>query len=204
MLEVHSLAFEYGDKPLFKRIEFKVNKGQFCQIRGRNGVGKSTLLRLIAGLFTPLRGQIHYDGQNIFANIFAYQQKICYLGHKIGISPFLTVEENCNLNWFHRKKSLNSFEFFLKKFGLESVANKLCAHLSLGQKQRVGLLRLAMTEAPLWLLDEPFAALDQEAIALLMELFEDHLKREGQILLISHQEFILNWKNSFYYDLSPS
>lgn len=190
MLTVHGLSFHYPDKPLLSQVEFELARGQLLHIYGNNGVGKSTLLKLLAGLLQPQIGTIHYNHQAIFTNLSDYQQQLCYVGHKSAINPLLTVTENCKFDAHWGRKP---FDFFalLQEFSLAPLADDKVGYLSAGQQRRVGLLRLAMTDAPLWLLDEPLAALDQATIALWMRYFTKHLSQGGQIVLTSHQPLSL-------------
>ncbi|KTC81336.1 cytochrome c biogenesis heme-transporting ATPase CcmA [Legionella brunensis] len=186
MLEIRALGFDYQDKPLLSQVTFTLKAGQLLHLRGSNGAGKTTLLRLLAGLLNPLEGEIHYEGQPIMNNLTAYQQQLCYVGHRTGINPLLTVEENCffDMHWGRRDIDLSAL---LKDFGLHGLRDEISAHLSAGQRRRVGLLRIVMTNARLWLLDEPLVALDKEAINRFMQTLENHLYQGGQIILTSHQ-----------------
>lgn len=186
MLELRALSFDYHDKPLLKNINFSLAVGQLMHLRGNNGSGKTTLMRLIAGLLQPEKGDIYYKGVSIQQDLPSYQQQLCYVGHRAGINPLLTVKENCflDLHWQRREIGLDEL---LASFGLEQLADQPCFYLSAGQRRRVGLLRLAMTDARLWLLDEPLTALDNEAITDLMCLLESHLTQGGQVILTSHQ-----------------
>ncbi|OCH97410.1 cytochrome c biogenesis heme-transporting ATPase CcmA [Legionella jamestowniensis] len=186
MLEVRELCFDYQDKPLLCQITFSVEEGQLLHLRGNNGAGKTTLLRLLAGLLSPREGEIYFNSQPIAKNLFEYQHQLCYLGHRTGINPLLTVKENCFFDMHWGRAEIN-FDELVKRFGLSELQHERCGHLSAGQKRRVGLLRLAMTDAHLWLLDEPFVALDKEAIELVIISIENHLASGGLIVLTSHQ-----------------
>lgn len=186
MLEVHALSFAYPEQPVFDNIEFSLAKGQLLYLRGNNGTGKTTLLRLLAGLLCPDAGLIQYDGQNIRHELND-PHKICYVGHKPGFSSLLSVRENClyDLQNAGQKENLDQY---LAYFALQAFADKPCMQLSVGQRRRVALLRLLMTSAKLWLLDEPLIALDEQMINLLMSILETHLKKGGLIVLTSHQQ----------------
>ncbi|ASQ46322.1 cytochrome c biogenesis heme-transporting ATPase CcmA [Legionella clemsonensis] len=186
MLEVRELCFDYQDKPLLNKITFAVKEGQLLHLRGNNGAGKTTLLRLLAGLLHPLEGEIYFDGQPIGKNLSNYQHQLCYLGHRTGINPLLTVKENCFFDMHWGRKKIN-FNRVVERFGLAEFQNDICGHLSAGQRRRVGLLRLTMTDAPLWLLDEPLVALDKDATELIITSINNHLSSGGLIVLTSHQ-----------------
>jgi heme exporter protein A len=190
MLDLSALSFDYHDKPLLTEVQFSLAAGQLMHLRGANGAGKTTLLKLLAGLLQPIEGEIRYDGEDINKNLGAYQRKLCYVGHKSGINPLLTVRENCyfDLHWGRR---LLTFDYLIEGFGLQDLSDEPCYLLSAGQRRRVGLLRIAMTDASLWLLDEPLIALDADAIETLMTCLENHIEQGGQVILTSHQNLPL-------------
>lgn len=187
MLKVSALSFDYEDVPLFNQVSFTVKPGQLLHLRGRNGVGKTTLLKLLAGLLHPNAGQIFCGEQLIQEDLAAYQQNLCYLGHKPGLSALLTIRENYKFGLYEQYKT-DHFENYLHQFDLITIADKPCGQLSLGQRRRASLLRLMMTKARLWLLDEPFTSLDKEAVAVVMQKISDHLKGQGMVIMTSHQD----------------
>lgn len=191
MLDVLALSFDYQSKPLLNKVQFSLAAGQLLHLRGSNGTGKTTLLKLLAGLLQPKEGEIHYWGKSISKNRISYQQQLCYVGHKPGLNLLLTVRENCFFDMHWGRRSL-TFDNFLAGFGLQDLRDVPCFHLSAGQRRRVGLLRIAMTHAKLWLLDEPLVALDAEAILTLMTCLENHLAEGGQVILTSHQKLSLS------------
>lgn len=190
MLQVIHLDFNYVDKQVLSDIGFSVPLGTLLHLRGSNGCGKTTLLKLLAGILSPERGEIRYGNQPIKNDLAAYQQQICYVGHKTGVSQLLTARENYRFE-LHRDKSSLSFEEMIKLFSLQGLEDIPCNLLSVGQRRRVALLRLLMSKAPLWLLDEPLVALDKEAIASLINVITNHLHCGGQVVLTSHQDLPL-------------
>lgn len=186
MLDLVSLSFDYFDKPLLREVQFSVTSGQLLHLRGANGAGKTTLLKLLAGLLQPQKGDILFESKSISKDLVSYQQQLCYIGHKAGINPLLTVKENCffDLHWERQPIALDKL---LADFSLSDLGDEPCYHLSAGQKRRVGLLRLMMSNAKLWLLDEPLVALDQHAILNLMTYLENHLAQGGLVIFTSHQ-----------------
>ncbi|KTD47355.1 heme exporter protein CcmA [Legionella rubrilucens] len=187
MLDVINLAYDYDYHPVFNGVQWTLAQGELLHLRGGNGAGKTTLLRLLAGLTQPISGEIRFKGCPVEENKAAYQQALCYVGHKPGLSAALTVSENCLFDP-HWPRSRVPLEALLAEHGLHHLADQPCSHLSAGQRRRVSLLRLAMTDAPLWLLDEPLVALDDDAIELLVNLMNTHLQQDGMIVLTSHQE----------------
>jgi len=190
MLEVINLNFDYSDKLLLQDVQFSVADGTLLHLRGANGAGKTTLLKLLAGILLPGYGDIRYQGVSIQDDLAAYQHQICYVGHKAGVSLCLTVRENCQ---FELKSTVDATRIteLLQLLSLHGLQDTLCGLLSMGQLRRVGLLRLLMSEASLWLLDEPLVALDQQAVTLLMSSLTDHLAQSGQVVLTSHQSLPL-------------
>ncbi|KTD25479.1 heme exporter protein CcmA [Legionella lansingensis] len=200
MLEVTALSFDYQDKPLLHQVEFTLQQGQLLHLRGGNGAGKTTLLRLLAGLLCPLSGDIRYQGRLIHEDLTSYHQKLCFVGHRTGINQLLTVKENCLFDMHWGRKDID-FEALLERFGLSGFENEVCSHLSAGQRRRVGLLRTAMTDAKLWLLDEPLVALDAKAVKIFMDILENHLHNRGLAIVTSHQPLPLSTGNCVEYVL---
>lgn len=190
MLDVINLDFDYTDAPLLQSVNFTLSAGALLHLRGVNGSGKTTLLKLLAGLLHPQRGEIRYDGRSIHENMPQYQQKICYVGHKTGVSHILTVQEafRFELQFQDQTASLNDV---LSDFHLQGFEDVPCGLLSVGQRRRVALMRLLASPASLWLLDEPLVALDHKGVNILMSCIERHLTKGGQIILTSHQNLPL-------------
>ena len=194
MLEVMNMAFDYPEKSVLQGVDLVVNPGTLLHLCGANGSGKTTLLKLLAGLLHPTEGDIRFRGNSISKALSDYQQQLCYVGHKTGISLLLTVRENCQ---FELRRQLNTppLDELIPLFSLEGLEDIPCYLLSVGQRRRVGLLRLLMSDAPIWLLDEPLVALDKETITSLMQLLDKHLSRGGLVVLSSHQNLPLRHEN---------
>ena len=188
MLKVSGLSFDYQDKPLLDQVSFQVLPGQVLHLRGKNGAGKTTLLQLLAGLIEPHQGQIDFQNQPIHSQLSNYQKQLVYIGHKPGFNASLTVRENYQANLLEPSKRA-AFEDYLAHLGLIDLGDTLCAQLSLGQRRRVSLLRLGLSDAKLWLLDEPMSALDQASVSLLMGCIARHIENQGAVIMTSHQGF---------------
>lgn len=186
MLDVIELDFDYQEQPLLKKVTFHLPSAGLLHLRGSNGAGKTTLLKLIAGLYQPLQGEIRCLGQNIATHLAAYQRQICFVGHKTGINPYLSLRENCSFDIHYRDRDTN-IEELVSIFKLDNHLDSPCGLLSAGQRRQVGLLRLWMSDAKLWLLDEPLVALDDAALAIIMGKIEQHRHQGGAVLLTSHQ-----------------
>ena len=200
MLEVNHLSFDYNDKPLLQDVHFTVKPGQLLHLQGHNGAGKTTLLKLLAGLLHPAEGEIRYQHRLINDDLADYQQSMCYVGHKAGISQVLTVRENCQFE-LQRGPHCMPFEELINRFSLTGLEDVPCGLLSMGQRRRVGLMRILMSDVSLWLLDEPLVALDQDAVMILMDCFGQHLEKGRQIVLTSHQPLPLLDKDCLDYCL---
>lgn len=189
MLIVQDLYFDYQDQAILRNVNFSVNGGELLHVKGENGSGKTTLLRLLAGLMEPWQGQIKYDGQPITEHPAFYQHNIAYVGHKHGLHPLLTVKENC---FYHHGWQKTRFYELLNSFSLKEQVDIPFYRLSAGQKRRAALLRLCMSKARLWLLDEPLTALDNNTVLLFATIMHEHCATGGLIVLTSHQDLPLS------------
>ena len=187
MLETTALACERGGRRLFSDLGFALGAGELLRVRGANGTGKTTLLRALAGLTRAADGTVRWRGKD---RDWDFGREMLFLGHAPALKDDLTVFENfsfaCQLSLLKEEKSA------LEMLGIARLADLPAKFLSQGQRKRVALARLAVSSSvPLWLLDEPFAALDEEAIGAVRGLIETHLQSGGLVVLTSHQEFPL-------------
>lgn len=177
---------------LFSQLDFCLQAGELWQITGANGAGKSTLLRMLAGLMQPHEGQVYFNGEPLSAAGGDFHQQLLFIGHKAAVKPELTALENA---FWQRRLAGNAGAQLgddrdwdvLEQLGLLGLEEELTGKLSAGQQRRVALSRLWCTEAPLWILDEPFTALDVHGIDLLQQRFKQHLAANGSIIMTSHQ-----------------
>ncbi|MDP3704401.1 MAG: cytochrome c biogenesis heme-transporting ATPase CcmA [Legionellaceae bacterium] len=202
MLELKNLSFDYPDEgfnhriaPLLHDVCFGLKSGSMLHLRGNNGSGKTTLLKLLAGLVPPLEGTIYYRGQCVAKQLAMYQEQLCYVGHKAGISQALTVLENCRFDLQYARSDSTVLSGLLRRFSLYELKDVPCHVLSAGQRRRVGLLRLMLSNAKLWLLDEPLVALDQDSIEILMVCLNEHVQKGGGVVLTSHQRLPLDMRD---------
>lgn len=194
MLEVQGLTCFRQDRCLFADLDFNLNAGDICQIEGPNGAGKSTLLRALLGLFRPDEGQILWQKQPVAKQQELFFQDVLYLGHKFAISADLTPLQNLE-SWLqlHSTKQ-QDFEFALKQVGLAELQDIPCHSLSAGQHRRVALARLWLSAAKLWVLDEPFTAIDKAGVKMLQQKFQQHMEQGGIILITTHQDLSLQFE----------
>ena len=163
--------------------------GQWLYVTGANGVGKTSLLRMVCGLATVDAGSILWNGLSIHAQPEAYRQDLCYLGHLNALQESMTVDENLSFTSALGGLAPNPAQRHevLTRFGLRGRSRQLVRHLSQGQKRRVALSRLALSPAALWVLDEPYVAMDEAGVQMLADLIAGHLAKGGLAVLTSHQ-----------------
>lgn len=189
LLAVADLECIRGDNLLFTDLNFQLRPGQLLQIEGANGSGKTSLLRILAGLSLASEGAVLWDGVDILKQRPVYFAQMAYLGHTLGVKADLSPLENLRI-----ALALAGIVFdegkvcaVLDNVGLAGREDIPARSLSAGQKQRVALARLLACPAKLWIIDEPFTALDVSGVALVRSLLEAHLERGGMAVLTSHQ-----------------
>jgi len=189
-LDVNKLQCTRGDRELFTNLSFTLEKGQLMMLEGRNGSGKTTLLRALCGLYLPDEGEILWQGKTIKKQDEDYRQELLYLGHLNAIKADLTVLENLRFNTLLAGESVSDDDLMvaLDTIGLFAFEDFPTSQLSQGQKRRVALARLLVSKATLWILDEPFVALDIGAVELLQSIIAKHVENGGMVILTTHQE----------------
>lgn len=187
ILNVENIAFERNDSLLFEPVSFSVSGGEALHIEGANGSGKTTLFKLLTGLLQPSQGTIFYCDQSIDDCKYDYLSSLLYIGHQSGVKAVLSVEEN--LRWMSPSNTTNEqIAHALAAVGLEDYTHIPCFKLSAGQHRRVALARLITSQAKLWYLDEPFAALDKQGVDFIENVMQKHIDQDGAILFSSHQD----------------
>ena len=189
MFSVSNLSCSKGDKRLFSGVSFTLQPGQWLHLEGDNGVGKTSLLRLACGLSALEVGEITWNHQPVVQNPEAFRADLAYLGHQLALKEDLTPMENLRADAAVAGRPLKPEDALkaLAQLGLRGREHLPVRVLSQGQKRRTALARLLVSPAKLWVLDEPFVALDTAAQSALAQIINDHLAKQGMVLLTSHQ-----------------
>lgn len=185
MLHANQLTCVYEERVLFESLSFTVQAGEVVQIAGANGSGKTSLLRLLTGLTQPESGSVCWHGERLSRVRDSFHQQLLWIGHKPGVKATLSAEEN--LRFFYPQSALQAREAALAAVGLAGYEDLPLFQLSAGQQRRSALARLWLSEAALWILDEPLAALDVAAIETLTRRLEKHVQAGGSVVLTTHQ-----------------
>ncbi|AGP80860.1 ATP binding protein of heme exporter A [Alteromonas mediterranea MED64] len=189
MLEACGLTCSKRDRTLFEGLSLVVNTGELLYLRGPNGAGKTSLLRILTGLSAPESGAVSYNGMDIAEDKTDYYRDLFYLGHKSGTNGSLSALDNLSFWLAQHSTSVqqNGLYDVLAKVGLVGLEDVPVRYLSAGQQRRVALSRLWLKPAKVWVLDEPFTALDVKGVHLLETSMKEHVSRGGLIITTSHQ-----------------
>ncbi len=188
-LEARQITCLRGERELFSHLSLEVLGGQCLHIRGQNGVGKTSLLRILTGLSAPEFGQILWNGQDIQGQTEEFHRQLLFAGHRDALKEDLTALENIQMYAAIDGVALPYEESLatLWRFGLQGREDLPVNCLSAGQKKRVLMARMLTRRAQLWILDEPFNALDTHAVGELQDLIQEHLANQGLVIMTSHQ-----------------
>ncbi|ADP13181.1 Cytochrome c biogenesis ATP-binding export protein [Erwinia sp. Ejp617] len=186
MLAARNLTCLRDERALFSDLSFTVSPGDIVQVEGPNGVGKTSLLRILAGLSRTEQGEVLWQRQLIQRQRENYYASLLYLGHRPGIKALLTPFEN--LTFWYAQRPQDELWHALEQVNLTGYEELPAAQLSAGQQRRVALARLWLSQVPLWILDEPFTAIDKSGVEKLMALFVRHTQLGGAVVLTTHQE----------------
>ena len=203
MLAATDLACFRGDRLLFRDLNLDVNAGQALQVRGPNGCGKTTLLRILCGLTAPEDGTIRWRGRELRSHDPDFLRDLRYIGHSDGVKLALSPRENLRIAMaLDTGTDETALETALARLDLADFMDVLCRTLSAGQRRRVALARLTLGGARLWLLDEPFTAIDSAGTDTVHALIEAHLDGGGCAVLTSHQPVHIDADRSTSIDLA--
>ncbi len=187
MLSATNLCCLRNETQLFSDLSFNLEPGEILQVKGPNGSGKTSLLRLLCGLGAMESGEICWNGQPVSAARFDYLREVIYIGHNQGVKNELTVTENLVFfDALSEQSSRHPIDEIIRRFDLDHLDDSPLHKLSAGQKRRVALARLMLHRKKLWVLDEPQTALDKKGLALLEQLYQNHIKEKGMIVVATH------------------
>lgn len=192
MLDVANLYCERDERVLFTGLHFALREGQVLQVAGANGSGKTTLLRILCGLNPDYEGDIRWQGDDVKVAVEQYRAALFYLGHSPAINKTLTPLQN--LRWFCALRGFSDDAAILAalaRLGLHGYEDIPCHQMSAGQQRRVSLARLQLSGARLWILDEPFTALDHYGVAELEQYIADFAGQGGAVILTTHHQLRL-------------
>ena len=194
--EIKNISCIRGNKLLFKNLNFKLNKKELLVIKGANGSGKTTLLKILSGLLKPISGSIIINKKNINILKDEYFKYFEYIGHENAIKTALTVRENLNF-YLKIKKNLTTknFEKAIKIFNLKNLLDIKIENLSAGEKRRISLSRLILSNSKIWFLDEPTNGLDKINTVNFFKILKQHLQLNGLAIIASHDDVKIKNKN---------
>ena len=185
MLDAINLTCVRDDRVLFSELSFSVRPGEMVQIAGKNGAGKTSLLRILAGLAQAEEGEVKWQGEGLSRARYQYHQDLLWLGHQPGIKTVLTAFENLS---FYHAEGVQSLRWqALTEVGLLGFEDVPVNQLSAGQQRRVALARLWLSTHKLWILDEPFTAIDATGVEKLTLILKRHTENGGMVILTTHQ-----------------
>lgn len=187
-LTASDLTLFRGERCLFRELEFALDPGELLLLEGRNGSGKTSLMRAIAGLIEFESGDVYWNGLPVSRHRQVFHGDMVWVSHRTGLKSDLTLVENLRFEATLRLPSAAKFDDVLERLGLERLKRLPVRSLSAGQQRRVALARLLLSGATLWMMDEPVTNLDREGRKLVMQLVSDHLAKGGMCIMAAHQE----------------
>jgi heme exporter protein A len=190
-LRGHGLTLIRGDRALFCDLDFRVAAGDLLLVEGANGSGKTSLLRVMAGLVQPQEGSVAWRGVDTARYRQAYHDELVWMGHRPGFKGDLTIIENLSVEAGLRRTRRATTTAVLERLGLGSVCGLPFRVLSAGQQRRVALARMLLADAALWLMDEPFTNLDVSGQVLVTELLRGHLNDGRMAVVATHHELTI-------------
>jgi len=192
LISAASLTCIREERLLFDQLNIEINAGDIVQIEGPNGSGKTSLLRILAGLSQPFEGDVFFNNQLISKSREEFHQNLLYLGHLPGVKGEMSAAENLGFNLALHGASDSSIDIeqTLAEVNLTGFEDSLASHLSAGQHRRISLARLYKSTAKIWILDEPFTAIDKQGVRALEILFKAQIKQGGCVILTTHQDLL--------------
>ena len=194
MLLINNLSFSRNETKIFENLNLSLSNKKIIQIKGRNGSGKTTFLKVILNILEPNNGAIIWKGKNIKKNIFDFYKQTTFIMDNNTSTRELSVEDNINFWRGLSSSKLKNEEIFelLNKLNIEKYYKTKVMYLSSGERKKLELIRLILEQKKLWVLDEPFNHLDDLSIEILNQTFLDHVNNDGMILFASHYDPMIN------------
>jgi len=187
-LSAEELTLFRGERCLFKQLSFALNPGELLLLEGRNGSGKTSLMRALAGLIELEAGTVLWDGVPLRDARQAFYNSLVWMAHRVGFKGDLTLVENLRFESSLRRRAAVEMDDALTRLGIDRLRRLPLRSLSAGQQRRVALARMLLADATLWMMDEPVTNLDREGRALVMDLVRDHLGQGGMAIMAAHQD----------------
>ena len=190
LISGRDLYCERDDRVLFQNLNFDWHSGEIVRLAGANGAGKSTLIRILLSMSASFEGEVLFKSEPMHQARYAFRDALLYLGHQVGIKTSLTPEEN--LQWLCPGVSKQTIYSALEQVGLKGFEDVLASGLSAGQQRRVALARLYLKPKQIWILDEPFTAIDVDGVAQLEKRIIEHAQTGGLVILTTHHQLAVD------------
>ena len=198
MLLANNISFKYSERFLFKNLDLSVSPKTITQIKGRNGTGKTTLIKILSNILIPTTGEIYWNGKNIYKNTRYFFNNLTLIMDTNTSKEDMTVNENIEF-WQKLFKSPiknNEIDLLLEMLNIHNYKNTFVKYLSYGEKRKLEISRLILEKKKLWMFDEPYLGLDEAAINIFNETLKNHVKAEGMVIFSSHYHLEMRGLNT--------